>query len=287
MEGCVVGTVGDSRGHVHVRSSETSQEGIIGVSDTGLRDATVEVTLKKRGVYGVVDLGGAKRLTRDNHAVWVTTELGDVLLHPFEDFELVEDTIVTGGAMAGSLVALFIQLRMREVSECIVAAVEGDEDNVLEGHATTIPPGVVAALVRALVPHHDWESGIRRAGVGPEVQTQTVLADVGAVPTRTRRAKRGGFQCFVPWLAGLRWLPAILVASIGSEGNAQKRGHVGFGDVEEFLEGRLVEVLEALHGTVICLDNFVPQLGLGDCSAQDSRDKAFSHKGGHAGLKNE
>lgn len=277
-------TVGNGGRHVDVGSGQTGEQGVVGVADTRLGDSTVEVAGEERAVDGVVDLGRTEGLTSDGHTVRVTTEVGDVLLDPLENLQLIQDTIVARSVVAGGSKTLSVELGEGEVAEGIVTAVEGDEDNILHGHTTTVPPGIITGLVGTLVPNNDRELGVGRGSIGPEVQAEAVLADISLVVAGTRRAERGGVQCLVPGLTGLGRLPAVLVASVGSEGDTQESGDIGLGGAEVLLENSLVgEVLEALNRTVVCLDNLIPKLGLGDSSAQGHRGEALGSERGHAG----
>ena len=136
----------------------------------------------------------------------------------------------------------------------------------LQGHTAAISPRIITGLMRALIPHHDGEPGIRSSAIGPGVEAQTVLADVGCIVPWADRTKRGSFQCLVPSFARLWWLPPGLIAGISSVENVQGCCHVGLRDPKGFLQILLVEVLISREGTVRCLNDHVPKLSLGNCS---------------------
>lgn len=259
--GGVVLTVDEGTAHVDVRGGQAGDPRDVRVVDTRLGDGTDEETTEQGAVDGVVDLGRAERLAHDGDAVGVTAKVGNVLLDPLQGGAVVEHTVVAGGVVAVLGERLGVQVGVGQVAERIVTAVEAHEDDiVLLGHATTVPPGVVAGLVATLVPDDNGQLVAGGVGAGPDVQVEAVLAGALGGRAGARGPEAVGDESLVPWLAGLGSLPAVLVGSGGGEGDTEESSDIALRDTEEGLELGLVgEVLEALDGTVGSLDSLVVQ----------------------------
>src|SRR5205809_7842876 len=81
------------------------------------------------------------------------------------------------------------QIRMREEPERPEAIVEGDDHRTFGGEVLAVIPGQAArpsSETAAIDPHHDRPLVVRRAGAGPDVGVQTVLA-----ACRLARRRRG------------------------------------------------------------------------------------------------
>lgn len=134
-----VGSVLDCGRHVHVGGCQARQEGFVAVSDSRLGNSAMEVPFGERTVDGVLDLRRAEGLAGDSDTVWITAKLGNVLLHPLEHFQLVEDTVVARSLVSSGFVTLLVELRVSKVSKCIITAIEGNENHILQGHTAAIP----------------------------------------------------------------------------------------------------------------------------------------------------
>ena len=187
---------------------------------TALEDGAPEQALGAGHGEQRADAHRAGRLPEDGDVGGVTTEGRDVLAHPREGRDLVEQADV------GALVA--------EVQEPV-----GPEPPV-DDHADDAVAGEPAAVVRrrgpdlegaALDPHHDRQP--RRAGVWrPDVEAQAVLATHGGVPVRActlrgshlgwRRPQAGGVTHTDPGLNRLGWAEPVRSSGRGREGDPEE-----------------------------------------------------------------
>src|SRR5260370_33081815 len=108
----------------------------------------------------------ASRLAKDGDVLRITTEGSDILLHPDEGRDLVEQ------AEVGALVT--------QVEEAVHAetVVDGHADHSVSGEATAIIIGYGTRPVRkstAMNPDHDWEPNSPKVR-GPDIEVQAVLA---------------------------------------------------------------------------------------------------------------
>src|SRR5258708_6082994 len=108
----------------------------------------------------------ASRLAKDGDVLRITAEGSDVLLHPDEGRDLVEQ------AEVGALVT--------QVEEAVHAetVVDGHADHSVSGEATAIIIGYGTRPVRkstAMNPDHDWEPNSPKVR-GPDIEVQAVLA---------------------------------------------------------------------------------------------------------------
>ncbi len=111
-------------------------------------------------------------MSEDGYVVRVTAELCDVVPHPVERSDLVQQTIVAARAVARFRAQRF----MGEESQRPQAIIHRDEHDPVAGQGRSVEDQVVrlACGVRATVkPDHDRCIG--RVGSRPDVQVQAVL----------------------------------------------------------------------------------------------------------------
>ena len=121
------------------------------------------------------DDGRAGRLAEDREVVRVAAERRDVVLHPGEGGNGVEERLVAGRFAA----RLLGEFRVREEAECAEAIVEVDEHHALLRQVLAVVVRAVAASLgvgAAVDPDHDRPPLVRAVGVRPDVQEQAVLA---------------------------------------------------------------------------------------------------------------
>src|SRR5258708_12926732 len=130
-----------------------------------LGDGPVEETRCARHREQRSDAHAASRLAKDGDVLRITTEGSDILLHPDEGRDLVEQ------AEVGALVT--------QVEEAVHAetVVDGHADHSVAGEATPIIVGHGTKPVRkstAMNPDHDRDPN-SPAARGPDIEVQAVL----------------------------------------------------------------------------------------------------------------
>ena len=176
------------------------------------------------------------------------TEVGNVRLYPFQHCKLIQHTIVPARVVPSGLETFLIQVWVSQVAKDIVTTIESNKNDIFERHSATVPPGVVARLLRSLIPEHYWQLGVCRACIGPYVKAQTVLADWIARPKSSlsahhscagtswaRIAKLRRLQCCVPWRGRLCRLPSVLICCICAIRDSKEGCDIGTRSVEVLL----------------------------------------------------
>src|SRR6266851_878071 len=184
-----------------------------------LGDGPVEETRCARHREQRSDAHAASRLAKDGDVLRITTEGSDILLHPDEGRDLVEQ------AEVGALVT--------QVEEAVHAetVVDGHADHSVAGEATAIIIGYGTRPVRkstAMNPDHDGQPDPAEVR-GPDIEVQAVLAfddwlrEKGVERRKIRRfwhrrAITERFAHAIPWLGWARRLKTI---------GAERRGRIG------------------------------------------------------------
>ena len=156
----------------------------------------MEETLRQGRSHHVVDAPGARRLTEDRHVLRIAAESADVLAHPLECSNLVEQTVVARRAVG----RLCCQSRVGEEAEHAEAIVDRDHHDALASESRAVVPGRSAAAgseAATVDPHHDRAPLADPFGARPDVEEKAVLAALDRRPA----------------VEGLRvalWLPAVL-----------------------------------------------------------------------------
>jgi hypothetical protein len=86
----------------------------------------VEEAAGERRLAKGLHAAGAGALAEDHNVIRVATELGDILLDPFQGLDLVEDTIVAGYSVR----ALSCKLGVSQEAENAETIVDRHKDNV-------------------------------------------------------------------------------------------------------------------------------------------------------------
>ncbi len=227
-----------------VGGGQIAEFGVACVPRVALRDGTVEQPLGERGHGQEVDHAGACGLARDGDAVRVAAEVRDVVAHPAQDGDAVEQSVVSRGPVC----RLGAQLGGGQKAEGAQAVVEGDDDEAVTGQVLAVVAGVRPGTFAESAPvDPDEDRAPLRAVVRtcPDVQVQAVLAQ-GHVDAGRGRLGR----CL--WAHGTETvrLPGPLPAHgrpRGPEAQAAD-GRGGVGDASEDADG-LVPAQDAFDGS--------------------------------------
>ncbi len=170
-EGCFAEGVGE-RLHVRDGAGGAEAEGRAALGD----DAAEEAAGEGRGHEdGGVDAAGG--FAEEGDVGGIATEGCDVLLHPAESGDLVEEAVVAG-AVVGRLGG---ELGVGEEAHDAEAIVDGDEDYAMGGEDGAVVCGLRAAadaVASSMQPDHDGEM---RAGLErwcPDVEVEAVFGGV-------------------------------------------------------------------------------------------------------------
>lgn len=169
-----------------------ARDGIVGATSTTLRDDTGDEVPGERTPHHVERTRRTSRLTADDDLVRVTAEVGDVIVDPLQGELLVEQAVVAGGVVGG----LSAEVGMGEETEGAETVVDCDDDDVLGGKAGTVVRwnrACTSGEAPTVDPEKDGEVlGSEVGGIvigrGPDVQVETVLADVLAAGREDARS---------------------------------------------------------------------------------------------------
>ena len=173
---------------------------------------------------------GAGALAKDRDVRGVATEGGDVLLHPAQRSDLVEEGVVAAEVEW----RLGAERRMRQEAEGAEAIIERDQHDAGACESGAVvdrrPAGSVGQ--RSTVnPDHHRAAVTRRGGRRPDVEGQAVFTrrlEGAAVRSghriglRADRTELGSIARDRPTRDRLRWTPAQLADRRRGEGNAAK-----------------------------------------------------------------
>src|SRR5260370_7327974 len=145
-----------------------------------LGDGPVEETRCARHREQRSDAHAASRLAKDGDVLRITTEGSDILLHPDEGRDLVEQ------AEVGALVT--------QVEEAVHAetVVDGHADHSVSGEATAIIIGHGTRPVRkstAMNPDHDWEPNSPDVRA-PDIKIHPALTFHPSLPAKDAEAPK-------------------------------------------------------------------------------------------------
>ncbi len=176
----------------------------------------VEQSAREGASRQQVGAPGAGRLAEDGDRLRIAAESRDILLHPLQGGDLIEQAEIGGSGVIG----FPGQFRMREETEHAQAIVDGHHDDTLPGQLFAIvgghrrSPGGQRAAVD---PHHHRELVIRRFGCRIDIQIQAVLfhrsrlgADAGRIrtPLHADGGELRGLANAGPFGSGLRSAPS-------------------------------------------------------------------------------
>ena len=201
----------------------------------GVADCFVEQPARQRRGLEHTDRPRSSGLAEDRHVPWVAAECRDVVVHPLERGDVVEDAVVARRPVC----RLGGQRRVGEEPERAQPVVGCDHDHALARHRGAIEnlratdPGAVPATME---PDHDRQPLARSERWGPDVQRQTVLAS-GQLATRVRGvvgiaclpaggSELGGHARAVPRLDRVRWAPPEITYRRPCERHSAKDRHI-------------------------------------------------------------
>src|SRR4029077_1525286 len=100
-------------------------------------DGLVDQAFGQWGCHKRADGKRASALTKNGHIVRIAAESGNVVLYPLKCRDLIEQTVVARGTVAG----LGDEIRMREESKDTEAIVHGDHDYAVLGQIGALLAG--------------------------------------------------------------------------------------------------------------------------------------------------
>ena len=210
----------------------------------------MEQPLRERRRLHDVHAPRAGRLAEDRDAPRVTAEGRDVLLHPLQDRDVIEDRVVARRVLG----RFGRQLRMRKKPERAEPVVRRHDDDAFSGEGGAVVGRRRAGAARpgaAVDPDHHRPLVAARGG-GPHVQVEAVFARRRRLRGVRRtgrirllhalRAERVGMPDARPRRDRLRRLPAQIADRRRREGNALVDAHAvlgGTGDLPAVNRDRL------------------------------------------------
>ena len=171
----------------------------------------LEQSFRQRRRAQHADGDAAGRFAENRHLLRIAAERGDILLHPLEPRDHVQQAVIARDVVRG----LGAQLRVREETQLPDAVGDADQHHALPGQ---LLPAVVrfgsgaGAESAAVDPNQHGDVVARGFRRRPDVQVQAVLARVHAraasAALHAPGAELGGLPHALPFRGGLRRAPA-------------------------------------------------------------------------------
>jgi len=202
------------------------------VAAARLDDGFVEQPARQRRGHHGEHRAATGGFAEQGHIARIAAELRDVLAHPFQRRDLIEETIV-----AKQGIWIFLGQRgVGEESEPSHTIVEADEYDAALGEMRSVVNGGRASAIdetAAVDPDHDGQLAECPLDGRPHVEIQTVLVGLGAQRRGVAGERKlhtigrigGGGSHALPCRDRLRRAPAILAGGRRGVGNSFERDH--------------------------------------------------------------